>query len=397
MSVSYYTENISHASCSVHGYRLTCCCKSFNFKHVDHIPDAGKMVLRINDTRYDTFLNMLTLHPNGQWCKKIRGKQYYFGTDKAKAVEKYLKQKDYLHAGISPPKDRLTVREIANLYLDAKKSKVAAGEMQMISWTSTRQVLSGLVESLGSREAESLAPADFREFKAGIGGKPYTVANIVTRCRAMFNWAYKQRLISSVPFYGGEFDRPSAKSMRGSKASGLMFTCDEIRSLVSSSSSQLRAAILLGINCAYGNHDIGKLELTAIDGEWINYPRPKTGVDRRCWLWPETRDALKVCNQTGLAFTSEKGNPIVGGTRRDMLGRHFSKLLDILGIKRERRNFYSLRRTFRTVADEIPDSHAIDVIMGHADNSIGRAYTQRISDDRIKTVSNHVREWLYVR
>ena len=35
-------------------------------------------------TRSDKFL--LTLHPTGQYCKKIRGKLYYFGNNKQQAV-----------------------------------------------------------------------------------------------------------------------------------------------------------------------------------------------------------------------------------------------------------------------------------------------------------------------
>jgi len=41
-------------------------------------------------TRSDKF--PLTLHPTGQYCKKIKGKIRYFGTDKKKALEKYLAQ-----------------------------------------------------------------------------------------------------------------------------------------------------------------------------------------------------------------------------------------------------------------------------------------------------------------
>jgi len=39
-------------------------------------------------TRSDKF--PLTLHPTGQYCKKIKGKIRYFGKDKKKALEKYL-------------------------------------------------------------------------------------------------------------------------------------------------------------------------------------------------------------------------------------------------------------------------------------------------------------------
>ena len=48
-------------------------------------------------TRSDKY--PLTLHPTGQFCKKIKGKLYYFGTDKKAAMERYLEQAAYLHAG----------------------------------------------------------------------------------------------------------------------------------------------------------------------------------------------------------------------------------------------------------------------------------------------------------
>jgi hypothetical protein len=46
----------------------------------------------------------LTAHPAGYWCKKVRGKLEYFGPwdDPDAALEKYLEQKDALHAGRKP-------------------------------------------------------------------------------------------------------------------------------------------------------------------------------------------------------------------------------------------------------------------------------------------------------
>ena len=37
-------------------------------------------------------------HPNGQWCKKTRGKVVYFGTDQDAAINRYVDEKDALHA-----------------------------------------------------------------------------------------------------------------------------------------------------------------------------------------------------------------------------------------------------------------------------------------------------------
>src|SRR5437016_1300411 len=61
----------------------------------------------------------LTAHPAGYWCKKIRGKIHYFGpwSDPTGALNKYLEQKDTLHAGGAPEPTSQTVKHIANAFL----------------------------------------------------------------------------------------------------------------------------------------------------------------------------------------------------------------------------------------------------------------------------------------
>lgn len=48
-------------------------------------------------TRSDKF--PLTLRPTGQYCKKIKRRIHYFGTNKKQALDRYLEQATYLHGG----------------------------------------------------------------------------------------------------------------------------------------------------------------------------------------------------------------------------------------------------------------------------------------------------------
>src|SRR5262245_23456530 len=77
----------------------------------------------------------LTAHPAGYWCKKIRGKIHYFGpwSDPDGALNKYLEQKDALHAGKTPRPDpeTLIVNNVASAFLKAKEEAVAAGELSL--------------------------------------------------------------------------------------------------------------------------------------------------------------------------------------------------------------------------------------------------------------------------
>src|SRR4051794_14472847 len=72
-------------------------------------------------------------HAAGVWAKKIRGKMHYFGawSDPNAALNKYLAEKDALHAGRKPRPDTegFTVKDAANTFLNHKRSLLDAGEL----------------------------------------------------------------------------------------------------------------------------------------------------------------------------------------------------------------------------------------------------------------------------
>src|SRR4051812_25766060 len=80
----------------------------------------------------------LFAHANGKWCKKIRGKLYYFGkwSDPDGALTEYLAQKDDLHAGRKPRPETgaVTVKEVVNCFLVAKQARVDEGRLSPLTW-----------------------------------------------------------------------------------------------------------------------------------------------------------------------------------------------------------------------------------------------------------------------
>jgi integrase len=75
--------------------------------------------------------------------------------------------------------------------------------------------------------------------------------------------------------------------------------------------------------------------------------------------------------------------------------QQFSKLLRRLNLKRPGLAFYGLRHTFETVAGASKDQVAVDAIMGHVDPTMAANYRERIDDDRVKAVVDHVHKWLF--
>jgi integrase len=78
------------------------------------------------------------------------------------------------------------------------------------------------------------------------------------------------------------------------------------------------------------------------------------------------------------------------------LAKEFGKVLRGLHMNvRKGLGFYTLRHTFRTVADESKDQPAVDFIMGHEVPHMSAVYRETISDARLNAVTDHVRAWLF--
>jgi integrase len=359
----------------------------------------------------------LFAHAAGVWAKKIRGKLHYFGPwdNPDAALKKYLEQKDALHAGKKPKPatGTLTVKQLANAFLAAKQALVDSGELLARTWTDYKAACELLGSRLGaSRLVEDLGPDDFAALRRHMAKhwSPASVRSVIQRIRCVFKFAADNRLIKEPVCYGQNFKRPSPKVLRLEKArqGHKLFTVEDVRKLLAAASVPVRAQLLLGINCGFGNTDCGTLPLTAIDWEKgiIDFPRPKTGIPRRCPLWPETVEAIKKAlsvrpepknaEHAGLVFITQRGLPWAKEIADSPLTKEVAKLLKRLGINgRKGIGFYTLRHTFRTMADEAKDQPAADYIMGHEVPHMSSVYRETISDERLRAVTDHVHAWLF--
>ena len=78
-----------------------------------------------------------------------------------------------------------------------------------------------------------------------------------------------------------------------------------------------------------------------------------------------------------------------------VLSKETRKLLDELGLHRKGLGFYALRHTFETIGGDTGDQVAVDHIMGHARHDMAGIHRERIGDERLQAVTDHVRAWLF--
>ncbi len=373
----------------------------------------------------------LSPHPGGKWQKKIRGKIHYFGRWAKRvngklvriegdgwkeALEEYKAVADDLHAGRTPrvQSDGLTVADLCNRFLTSRLRKVEAGEMGERMFAEYKQTTDRLVATFGkSRLVDDLAADDFEALRDGMAKQygPVRLGNEIQKVRTAFKYGYESGDITQPVRFGPQFKKPSASVLRRHRAKNgeRMLEADQLRRLLDAADVQLKAMLLLGLNAGFGNHDIATLPLSAldIDGGWVNFARPKTGIPRRCPLWPETVAALRQAiagrpeprqeEATGLVFVTARGRPWLSRGIANPVSVAARDAMKAVGIHHDGIGFYTLRHVFRTVADAARDPVAIDLIMGHSDPSMAEAhYRERGSfiDGRLKAVAEHVRQWL---
>jgi integrase len=332
------------------------------------------------------------------------------------ALEEYKEVAHDLHAGRTPrvKGDGLTVGDLCNRFLTAKLRKVEAGEMGAQAFTDYKLTTDLIVSEFGkSRVVADLAADDFEKLRATMAERwgPVRLGNTITRAKSIFKYALDNGLLDKPVRFGSQFAKPDQAVLRRHRAKRgeLMLEAGQLRALLGEARQPFKAMILLGINAGFGNADCATLPLSAVnlDTGWLDYPRPKTGIPRRCPLWPETVGAIREAlaarptptdrADAECVFLRESGLRWVRdqGARKDNVCKKFVELLKRLGMHRARVGFYTLRHTFRTIADAARDPVAIDLIMGHTDSSMASHYRERIEDSRLRAVADHVREWLF--
>jgi integrase len=200
-----------------------------------------------------------------------------------------------------------------------------------------------------------------------------------------------------------------ARNERGPRT----YEAAEIQTLLNAAEPNMKAMILLGINCGFGQTDLANLTSSAVDFDknMIDYPRQKTAVQRRCPIWPETAEALQSVIKNRPTPKSELDMDIIFITKyghrwvresetekrswTDAVQLQFGKLSRNLDLHKPRFGFYTLRHTFETIAGESADQVAVDFIMGHARDDMSSIYRERIGLERLQKIVHHVHDWVF--
>ncbi len=383
-------------------------------------------------------------HDAGQWAKKIKGKMYYFGSwsKPDEALQKYLDSKDKIVEErnrelevaarsrdldrVHPARewestsefvdividDQLRLQDAVNLHLDHVQKLVDNNDLSIRTKLDRKYCSQLMINFFGADQVvNDLKSSDWADLRAEItkGRTAGGISNVISRIKTVMSWLSKNEYINP-PRYGTCFDKPSRRKLRlERRKQDLIYTDAEIRLLIQKAEYPMKAIILLGINCGLGNVEVARLEWSHLNlsSGWLDYPRYKTGIDRRVKLWPETIQALqtwkplrrkwKTENFPNHVFVTKYGNLWTQSETENCEIAKNLRLLEIdLKIKKPNRGFYSFRRMVETIGGNCKDQVAVNGVMGHVDGSMAGVYRLDIPDKRLEAVTNAVRKWLKI-
>ncbi|MFN3192681.1 MAG: tyrosine-type recombinase/integrase [Aureliella sp.] len=367
-------------------------------------------------------------HKRGLWYKKFQGRFYYFyrcddDPDGMFSKEKWRHDKHFLEQGKEPPaydpmgesctdSTTLTVKDLCNHWISSKETLLIAGELSKSTYDEYMATCQTLLKTVGKTlPAKLCGPQRFEAVRKALA-KRYNAngqSKRITQIRSIFTTAYEDRVLDDPPNFGRAFRKPKAaafRKLRNAKGDQT-FEPAEFHTLYKHANICMRGMMLLGIQAGFGNEECAALPRSAIKDGWIEWARVKSAVPRRVPLWPETIEALEACikqadkhGEESLVFISDRGKNYISERKN---GYRVTGDFEATKKRAKRdddletsRTYYDLRRSFETIAGEAVDQVAVDLIMGHtpSESNMAARYRQRVSDQRLELVVNHVRAWL---
>ena len=338
-------------------------------------------------------------HAAGVWAYKYKGKFYYFGpwNDPQGALKRFETEMPFIYQGKTPPARVVNVGTLLDGWLGNKSADLDEGTITASTFKEYKATTDVIFKHFGEHwPVESIGPHNLVELRKALGKGtrkgvktlgPVTLKRRLTIARMVFAYANEEFDVK-VKYRKPLRSPPRVNIKAAERERGLrLYGAGDVRKLVKKAEGEFKAMLLLGINCAFGPRDCATLPTTAVNlaEGWHNYWRPKTQADRRCSLWPETVAAIKAVRGMELVFEGREWD-------RWMIGREFATLCK--AAKVENQGFYSLRRTFETIATtaDVPQA-VIDSIMGHSKNDMASIYRQKVFDEQLKKCADHVHGW----
>lgn len=357
---------------------------------------------------------------SGQWCKKIRGKSHYFGTDAEAAEKLWDLEKHDLLAGRIPATERaaedLTVKWLCDSFMNSRVARMKAGKIRS---QETINDYHAVVKRFASEVGRDLPLSKVRPtlLEHYAHDLPQTWG-VVTRnnhlrlLRSVLKWANDSDELARPIKYERALEFYTERQVDEAARHDSQLSINEVHKLIATAERKrkwaLKAAIFLGVNAGYTTSDLAALRSDHLDLEhgWASMPRTKNGNARLAWLWPETIGALCEAIEhrprpsrrdlASLVFLTRDGRPVqTDGSKNRPMTAAFRRLKIDAKVHRPNVSQRSCRHLCRTLADSAVDANAARRIMGHVIPGIERNYIDRIDRDRIKRVCEHIRDAFY--
>lgn len=133
-----------------------------------------------------------------------------------------------------------------------------------------------------------------------------------------------------------------------------------------------RQLLLLALNCGFSISEIGSLDWSEVEGNYIRGLRPKTKVYGEFKLWEMTRQALGEPKKKGPVFVTEGGLSLIAPTKGNnpcaKIPAAWYRLLNRVQKHRpdfKRLGFHHLRRTAGDFIRKLSDGETMGVFLRH--------------------------------
>jgi integrase len=279
------------------------------------------------------------------------------------------------------------ISEIADFWLDHRKSMTERGELSLKQWGEEKTKLKVFRDFVSANYpttifVDQITPQILnhyrdkqRQFVGTDADDAISKITLKKRLSVLVSWLnylVDQNILPALPkdlrkYARVKIDKPEIQ----------FFSPDEIKALAAKATQRTKLYIMLGLNCAFTQKDIATLTPEMIDWDTgiITRNRSKTSVPTIHKLWPSTLKLLKIHRNRGRGpvLVNKNGNPLLvesinkQGTvaRRDAISLAFKQLGDSRGFKYLRKSSANLIE-----AGSRPD--LVSLFLGHSEKHTTR-------------------------